>query len=193
VNPNEDPVAEMLAVYDRIIADYLRSDLELLVATGLTQVPYDRVKYYYRIKNHKQFLTMLGIRFIDVLPRMTRDFLVEFESAEACADAERILSTLRIESDDQALFGELDNRGSSLFITLSYPHEITHVTRVIGPNLDFALQEHVVFVAIKNGMHSAKGFVCSTDGLCKNVSEDQAHVKSIYQKILQHFGVQTAA
>jgi hypothetical protein len=81
VGRDVDPVAEMLQVYDRIVADYLSlPDVDVVVATGLSQRPYDRLKFYYRLRDHSSFLSMLGIGHRNVLPRMTRDFLVEFDS-----------------------------------------------------------------------------------------------------------------
>ena len=39
----------------------------LIVATGLSQVPYDTVKYYYRLKNHKFFFDNFGVKFKKIL------------------------------------------------------------------------------------------------------------------------------
>jgi hypothetical protein len=45
-----DPFSEMLEVYSCIIEEYIAGDeFELIVATGLSQLPYERVKYYYRL------------------------------------------------------------------------------------------------------------------------------------------------
>src|SRR5205085_285235 len=76
VPEREDPVAEMLQLYDEILAEYLAMpNVDVIVATGLSQRPYDRVKFYYRLKDHGEFLRGLGISFHTVQPRMTRDFL----------------------------------------------------------------------------------------------------------------------
>ena len=51
IGENEDPFFEILIYYDRIIDDYFSDkNREIVIATGLTQVPYDRVKFYYRLK-----------------------------------------------------------------------------------------------------------------------------------------------
>ena len=51
---------------------------ELIIATGLSQKPYDQNKFYYRLKDHKDFLNSLGIKFNVLTPRMTRDFHISF-------------------------------------------------------------------------------------------------------------------
>ena len=61
ISENEDPFYEMLKLYDKIIGDYLNlNDYNLLVATGLSQVKYDRIKFYYRLTNHGNFLKKLA-------------------------------------------------------------------------------------------------------------------------------------
>ena len=85
----EDPIADMLAVYDTIIGEYLAlPDTEVMVVTGLAQKPYDRIKYYWRLKDHAGFLKAVGIECRNVMLRMTRDFLVEFDSWEQAAAAQ---------------------------------------------------------------------------------------------------------
>ena len=59
----------MLEVYDKIISDYIKltkNGRDLLIATGLRQVPFDFIKFYYRLKNHKTFLNKIGIKFLKV-------------------------------------------------------------------------------------------------------------------------------
>ena len=158
-----DPVYDMLKVYDSILADYLtlqESGVRLLVATGLTQVPYDRVKFYYRLKDHAQFLKSLGMSVSRVLPRMTRDFEVQFASEQDASSAASKLRGAKMKRDGRLLFGEIDLKGQTLFASLTYPDEIQAGDAALfedGQCLeDFA--HHVAFVAIKNGMHSQRGF-----------------------------------
>ena len=73
---------EMLKVYDEILSEVLNiEDAEIIIATGLSQKPYEKIKFYYRLKNHSAFLNMLKIPFKEVFPRMTRDFLISFDSS----------------------------------------------------------------------------------------------------------------
>ena len=72
-----DPVEEMYSFYDNILNDYSKlKNYQLIIATGLTQIPYDRLKFYYRPINHKLFLELFLIKAKQIYPRMTRDFLI---------------------------------------------------------------------------------------------------------------------
>lgn len=163
IHREADPVHDMLKVYDRILGDYL--DLQtkgtrLLVATGLSQIPYDRVKFYYRLKNHAWFLDRVGIEATHVAPRMTRDFEASFKSEGLASDAAAILAALRLERDGAPLFGDIEVRGHHMFASLIYPDEIRQGDVALLSNGErlIGFDEMVAFVAIKNGMHSTRGF-----------------------------------
>jgi hypothetical protein len=182
-----DPIGEMLEVYDLIVSDYLDvPGVELIVATGLSQKPYDRVKFYYRLRDHDGFLRAAGIQFEQVLPRMTRDFLIEFADAGAARAALERLASITVNGGER-LFGDIDDRGSSLFVTLTYPQEITAETRFELAGSALALKEHVVFVAIKNGMHQEKGFAFFTPDVMRFAPGEGAHVKELYRTIMGYF------
>lgn len=166
VSPLEDPTLDLLFSYDKIIQRYIKmskTGTKLLISTGLTQIPYDKVKYYYRLKDHAAFLKKIGIQATNIFPRMTRDFEATFDTEADAYKALEILSKVSMRSDSQLLFSEIESRGKSLFVTLTYPNEIKESDTVIynkGVINDF--YSDVVFVAIKNGMHSGKGFIfCS--------------------------------
>lgn len=187
---DEDPLRDMLGVYDKIIGEYLSlAGTDVVIATGLAQKPYDRIKYYWRLKDHESFLVLLGFRFESVLPRMTRDFLIEFNSVEAAKSAELDLSNMRVVSNGERLFGEIDNRGESLFVTLTYSSDISRDELVEISGNRFPLYQHVAFVAIKNGMHQDEGFAFFTPGVANRAPADRSHVKALHQTMLGYFGV----
>jgi hypothetical protein len=193
VSPKFDPFSEMLEVYDCIIEEYLASnDYELIVATGLSQCPYDRIKYYYRLKDHANFLRKIGIDFLEIHPRMTRDFLVTFPSIEHATKAQNILSGLRIDKKTELLFGDIENRGDQLFVTLTYPNEIVESDAVKFGSIKLDILQEVVFVAIKNGMHQSKGFAFFTEGVAKLCPEDFSHVKELYSTVINYFDIEGA-
>jgi len=193
LHPQEDPVLEMLQVYDLILGEYMRMPgVSLLIATGLTQRPYDKITFYYRLKEHEAFLSRVGIAFEKVLPRMTRDFLVEFATEAKCIEAERRMRSFKAGQDGIELFGEIDNRGRSLYVTLTYPHEI-------GPRFDVAYDGGeidfgplVAFVAVKNGMHDPDGFAFFHGGMAQFLPADGAHVRCLYNSILNYFDIAVA-
>lgn len=188
VRPNLDPIEEMLTVYDQIIGQCINiPGTELLVATGLSQKPYDRVKYYYRLKNHSEFLRLAGIKFRAVTPRMTRDFLLEFETESEAKNAQLQLSEIRIANDNAPLFGEIDCRGASLFVTLTYPSQISEDMLIEVNNSQINLIQHVSFVAIKNGMHQECGFAFFTSQLANFAPPENSHVKQLHTTISNYF------
>jgi hypothetical protein len=190
VPESEDPLADVLSLYDLIVGEYFaRKDTEVLLATGLAQKPYDRVKFYYRLNAHADFLRGLGIAFGGVFPRMTRDFLIEFENVQQAHAAEDLLAEVRVVGDNEPLFGEIDNRGASLFVTLTYPKEITAQTQYQVGERKAALLPEVSFVAIKNGMHQEEGFAFFTEGVARYAPADMAHVAQLGYTIMNFFCV----
>lgn len=190
ISKNEDPLFNILIYYDKIIKDYLLdNESEILIATGITQVPYDRLKFYYRLKNHDNFLKILNLKFKEVLPRMSRDFLIKFNDADAATLAEEKLSKIEDEHGEK-LFGVLENRGKELFVTLTYPFEIKTQTKFKINNIEIEnFQNEVSLVAIKNGMHSSKGFVYSSDNFKKYLvkDENEIDIKNINKAIISFF------
>ena len=191
VAPELDPISEMLDVYDLVVRDYLAmTGVDVIVATGLSQTPYDRVKFYWRLRDHADLLRTVGIRFKQVLPRMTRDFLIEFETPEDACVAEGQLVSLNV--DGVPLFGDIDNRGDSLFVTLTYPSEVSASTQLQVDGRSIPLSPHVVFVAIKNGMHQDKGFAFFTPNVVPFAPRDGDHVKELHSTITGFFGLAKA-
>lgn len=190
VPPGVDPLGEMLQVYDRILADYLGLEgTELIVATGLSQKPYDRAKFYYRLRDHGAFLRAIGVDYRRVEPRMTRDFLIEFQDEKGAAAAASRLAQCVVCASGERLFGQVDNRGRSAFVTLTYPGQIDQATRFsAGDSTPLPLLPHVAFVAVKNGMHQGGGFAFATAGAWPHLPGDAGHVKSLHSAVRGYFG-----
>lgn len=160
--PNIDPVLEVYALYDRIIGQ-MRSvfrQSRIMLATGLRQVPYLEQKYYWRLRNHQEFLRSIRVPFATVLPRMSRDFLVTCHDENEAKLAEHMLT--QAVADGVPLF-TVDNRGTDLFVMLSYPYEIKPgLGFTVGGQRYNDLHPHVAFVAIKNGEHHGTGYFLDT-------------------------------
>ena len=179
----------MLKVYDEMLLDLLNiSDTEVIIATGLSQKPYEQLKFYYRLKNHSNFLEDIGVDFTDVAPRMTRDFLITFDSDENAIVAEKLLSDILVDNEVR-LFEEIDNRGKDLFVVLTYPSEITEETSITISGRSLPLSKYVTFVAIKNGEHQSKGFAYFSEGIAKFAPPEGSHVSRIHNTVLDYFGV----
>jgi len=186
ISPNEDPLLDLLKLYDNIIGEYLASDYDVIIATGLTQIPFTHEKYYWRIKNHSEFLSKLNINFKSVAPRMTRDFLIEFSSEQDALIAEQLLSKMKSVSDDVFLFEEIDNRKTSLFVTLTYPNKLNNAFVVSSEGNKFDIKDDLAFVAIKNGMHSPKGYLYLKGDFNQELLQE-THVKVIHNLIDDYF------
>jgi hypothetical protein len=187
-----DPFAEMLVVYDRLMADYLRLSqgqphTQTIIATGLSQKPYDREKHYWRLREHAEFLRAQGIRFSAVRPRMSRDFLIEFSSLGDASRAAVALSKLNVYPSGERLFGEIENRGDSLFVTLTYPDKVNADDCVLGGDAAMPLADVVALVAMKNGMHRSEGYAYFSPGVAALAPAAGAHVKALHQSIHAFF------
>ena len=177
----------MLKVYDEILDELLNNrNFELIVATGLTQEPYQNIEFYYRPKNHKRLFDELEISFKDIEPRMTRDFLVSFDSEKDAEDTKKILSQLKV-NDGVPLFNEIEKRENELFISLTYSNEIDSRTFVELNQKRIFLKDYVVFVALKNGMHNSKGFAYFSEGVSEFAPEQNSHVKNLFNTINSFF------
>ena len=189
IGKDDDPFLEMLKVYDGMLLDLLElPNMEIIVATGLSQKPYEQLKFYYRLKDHASFLKKVGIEFTDVVPRMTRDFLVSFDNEEQALEAEQYLSKILVNYEVK-LFEEIDNRGKDIFVVLTYPAEITDKTFISFSGEKLQLLDLVTFVAIKNGEHQSKGFAYFSDGVSEFAPPQGSHVAKIHNTVLQFFGI----
>jgi len=163
---NEDPLFEILNEYDTIIGRLLELDTRLVVATGLHQKPHRHNTFYWRLKNHDEFISNdLGLtKYKKITPRMSRDFLVEFENTDDAKFFQDKIETIYSKGDNIPVF-TVDNRGESLFVELAYSNDIedgfviTNGDDILVENL----KSKVAFVAIKNGEHDGIGYLVDTN------------------------------
>lgn len=155
-----DPLLFIYRTYDRVIADMLKlSDVRLFITTGLSQVPNPKIIYQYRFKEHTRSLERFGIGDGTVVPRMSRDFLIEFATLDAAAQAEARMS--HAICADKALF-TIENRGTSLFCQIGYFGEQQGLTEVKFEGATFDLSDEVALVSIENGIHQTIGYHVDT-------------------------------
>ncbi len=182
-----DPIFEVYALYDRIVAAVCRAfpKHRIVIATGLHQIPYPELLFYWRLNDHARFLKMVGVRFASVEPRMSRDFLVRCDSPEAALTAERRLS--EIVADDEELLFDVDNRGDSLFVVYRYPHDIGGSLGYTNGEQRFEnLRAQSDFVAIKNGDHDGIGYVIDTSETA-GLGSVSMPLTDLFQRTVHHF------
>lgn len=158
-----DPMFDMLRFYDDALASLRRAfpSSRLMLATGLHQTPFPYPLHYWRLRDHEGFLRACDVDFVRAEARMSRDFLIYCDSDTQAADAARTLATIK--ADDGVPLFEIDNRGSDLFVMLTYPHAIDSMRRFLVGNRDTGpLAPHVTFVALKNGEHHGTGYFLDT-------------------------------
>lgn len=163
IRPGDDPLLEIYRLYDRMLRQIREGlpEYRLMIATGLHQDPHPDLTFYWRLKNHEAFLNKIGVPFAKAEPRMSRDFLVTCADANAAAGAARVLESA-IAADGTRLF-DVDNRGSDLFVMLTYPNDIGDDFEYRVGNQTFrGLRDDVAFVAIKNGEHNGIGYFIDT-------------------------------
>ena len=188
INAEKDPLLEGLKSYDQIVQQILNlpGEPRVFIATGLHQNPVEEPVFYWRLKEHEAFLDKIGVPYTKAIARMSRDFLVECENE---ADAKIAQEKLEACTDKNGIriFEEVDNRGTSLFVTLTYPHDLPEgesITHASGIVADF--RSLVGFVALKNGEHDGEGYF--VDSASQVPANDDLPITEIFNLSDQHFG-----
>lgn len=179
-----DPLLSILEEYDRVLALINKQNVRLLILTGLHQQPHKHMTFYWRLKAHEAFIKKIKIQnTTKLLPRMSRDFLVEFANEFDSKAAEDILTSFKSTKDNMKIFA-VDNRGTSLFVELVYPNDIDEDFSIISESVGIVehFKEYIAFVAIKNGEHNGIGYVTSNFDLHL---EDKVELATIHDKILE--------
>ena len=182
-----DPLIRILSEYDYQIGKILKTkDVKLVIATGLHQQPHEHLTFYWRLKEHVKFAEIIGIEnFSEILPRMSRDFLVKFHKEEDCIKAENLLNSFYASLDDHKIF-EVDNRGTSLFVELIYPNDIATEASIYSKVSNLKLERfksYLAFVAIKNGEHNGIGYLTSNFDLKLNQRIKLTDVKAVIKEV----------
>lgn len=163
VPKDSDPVLEVYELYDRIVGQIRAAfpKARLMLATGLHQDPHSETTFYWRLKQPEAFLARAKVPFQRVEPRMSRDFAVFCADEEEARRAESRLAAIRA-SNGTPLF-DVDNRGSDLFVMLTWPNDIGDGFEYHVDNMPIrGFRDEVAFVAIKNGGHNGIGYLLDT-------------------------------
>ena len=158
-----DPILMMLDTYDTIIGDLIESGERIIGVTGLHQVPHEEQTFYWRPVAHKDFLIECGLKAtFNVIPRMSRDFLIEVTDDKLALVIENHLNQFKDSVRSKPVFS-VDNRGTSLFVEVIYDDDLVEGMSFEGPNgiSLTSLKTKLAFVAIKNGKHDGLGYVFS--------------------------------
>lgn len=156
----DDPVFTVYSAYDDILGTIFASfpGARFIVATGIHQDPHPETTFYWRLKDHAAFLHSIGLEFEEVLPRMSRDFVIRCKDRISASHVEQAL--LEAKGPDSLQLFSVDNRGNDLFVMLIYANDIgiDFKLMVNGRTID-DFRNLVSFVAIKNGQHNSEGYL----------------------------------
>lgn len=191
VAQKDDPILGVYRQYDRLVGriEAALPDYRLMIATGLHQNPYPDECYYWRLSDHAKFLAEIGCEDFAVQPRMSRDFLVEAGSTTNANHIQHVLEAAT--GDDGVKLFDVDNRGNSLFVMLTYPKDIPIGFGFSIDNRHFAnLRKHVNFVAIKNGEHNGIGYLVDTAETKSNVAGSRIALSALPARVAGHFGLE---
>ena len=182
-----DPLLAVYKVYDRILGviSKVYPDKTIFIATGLSQLPNPKMINYYRPKDHLSLLSRLGFdgSFVSLDPRMSRDFLVNFNSQEDAELFTQRLTDVKL-TDGSQLF-DADLRSNSVFCKVAYhglPDSGLQVVRDGDTGLDFAAE--FSHVTIENGIHRTTGYLVRTDKSEFSQEESSIPLKSVHDELV---------
>ena len=182
-----DPIYDSLFYYDILLSDYIYDkSFDLVIYTGLNQIPNKKPTYYYRLKNHDEFFNMFKIKYKKIYPRMSRDFLIEFDDLDSSKKCLSILENIKTDNKEN-IFDEIDYRGKSIFVTLTYSKLIDQEIFISFKNIRYKFYNLVDFVAIKNGIHDEKGYLFCSNKVEKYIPKKDLNVRDMHNIILDYF------
>jgi hypothetical protein len=168
-------ILEIYSLYDVTLGKALKkySGYRILLTTGLSQRPNPEVVYYYRPNRHAKILSALGLDLSGVIPGMSRDMLISFDSPAQRELAIELLQRCVVVSDSGSskLFS-LEVRENAVFCQVIYTQAISDSARVVSSKGEFGLfHDHFSHVSIENGIHRTLGFILDTGRAAEEVSE----------------------
>lgn len=208
IDGSRDPVEEIYSMYDYLLSDMLENykDTRLIIMTGLSQEAHDRISIYYRLKDHRHFLDQLNVPYKDILPLMTEDFVLRFETHELAIQGENILASVKSKLDKNIFFQAsaddnircatttdsvfyIDNRGDgTIYVQLRpccdrYPESFS---LYLKNNIIKEFEKQVDFVSVKNGGHNGMGYYIDT-GLKKGELPEKFPLSTVFNRISNIF------
>jgi hypothetical protein len=186
----QDPLLFVYEIYDTIVGDLLAlKDTRLMITTGLSQKANPNTVYQYRFVDHAKSLEALGVEGFDVVPRMSRDFLLKFDDrADAVAASTRLLAARCM---GEPLF-IVEDRGNSLFVQVGYfgPVEAFRTCEIDGKPFDFSAD--VALVSIENGIHRTIGYYVDTGMTLAQAPSGPIPLTTLYDRVLACFDEEKA-
>lgn len=179
-----DPIKCVFELYDRVLGDVINHfpDSRIHIITGLRQEPFEGAKYYWRLKNHQIFLDKIGLKYLEVIPRMSRDFTIKFQSINDAITAKAKLDYATVNGDNQLFSTSISE--DLIYVELIYDKELNENDFIKIDNQSYDnFKNDVSFVAIKNGKHNGEGFFVDTGDIAEHGTK--VYLKSIFEKTIE--------
>ncbi len=155
-----DPLIFVYRVYDELVGELMAlKDTHVFITTGLSQTPNTRYHYQYRIVDFEGFFGQVGLKNVSIQPRMSRDFLLEFPSAEDALAALPVLDKVRCAG--KPVFN-VEDRGETLFCQVAYFGPPEGLDDLVIDGVKGNWRNSFVLVSIENAIHQATGYHIDT-------------------------------
>tara|TARA_Y100000590_G_scaffold183477_1_gene209080 strand:- start:2729 stop:4006 length:1278 start_codon:yes stop_codon:yes gene_type:complete len=156
-----DPIFECLKSYDEMLGEFKKlKNIDFIMLTGLSQSVIEEPIFYYNLKKPEVFFKTINVNYSKIIKRMSRDYTLEFQSAEEASKAYNHLINLKLNSLN---FFNIKKETNKIFLELSYCKEIKDEDILLTLNNDkIEIKRELNFIAIKNSIHNSKGYLISS-------------------------------
>ncbi len=198
IETNHDPMTHGYEMYDRILGNVLElvanePDTLVILLSGLSQIPYTDKEAqggmnYYRLNNHAEFATSIGLQNCEIFPLMSRDWQVKYKDEAARTAALELLNGLMV--NDEQLFNVTENTPGYIFIETKYTKGIKPNTPIINAAGHNCCIFDQVFtnIAIKSGHHTGIGNMWISDRQLTETQGTVVPLTSVYNFSLEALG-----
>ena len=158
-----DHLKNTLKIYDELFGNLIDksfNDFNIWIITGLSQSPCEKPIFYWRFDDHHKVLNNFLDFSFRVYPRMTRDFEIEYINKE---NKNKLLdfinnSVVLDQDGEHKAFGKVDQTAENR-IFCSFVYDGNSIDSCLQwQNIKITLEDHINFIAIKNGQHNSKGW-----------------------------------
>lgn len=122
------------------------------------------------------------MKYLEVIPRMSRDFTIKFQSINDAITAKAKLDYATVNGDNQLFSTSISE--DLIYVELIYDKELNENDFIKIDNQSYDnFKNDVSFVAIKNGKHNGEGFFVDTGDIAEHGTK--IYLKSIFEKTIE--------
>lgn len=184
---NRERFRYCLSFLDLVLERLLRSDAELIVYNGLSQMCTIEEKPWisYRPIDHDHFLQFFDIKYSRVEPLMSYDAILLFESKGDAQEAFKQLRDITVEGKQLLLVENYREDENRLFYRMSFTDELQPNALLKSPTKEVAFDSLVTKIVTRTGKHIPIGNIFSSWPIFPNKTEN-INVMSILEENLMN-------